>query len=135
MHDVRFCQTKQQIASVPSWPVHWCSAHVHLDTEQCLLSGFEHEHCLLQQEQLEARLTQKRSEVKSLNAKLETAQRQLSQHSAGAELANQQAALALAQAQTQIAAYDTQHLQPGHVQACLCISVKASYLSVVTSVP
>ena len=54
------------------------------------------------QEQLEARLTQKRSEVKSLNIKLETAQRKLSQHSAEAELANQQTTLTMTQAQHQI---------------------------------
>ena len=57
------------------------------------------------QEQLEARLNQKRSEVKSLNIKLETVQRKLDERSADAELANQQTTLTMAQAQHQITAY------------------------------
>lgn len=57
------------------------------------------------QEQLEARLTQKRSEVKSLNIKLETGQRKFSQRSADAELARQQTTLTMTHAQDQITGY------------------------------
>lgn len=57
------------------------------------------------QEQLEARLTQKRSEVKSLNVKLEAVQRKLSQHTSDAELATQQTSLTMTQAQQQITQY------------------------------
>lgn len=57
---------------------------------------------------MEARLAQKRSELKSLSAKLETAQRQLSQRTADAELANQQTTLTMTQAQHQITAYAIQ---------------------------
>ena len=53
---------------------------------------------------MEARLAQKRSEIKSLNHKLETAQRQLSQRTADAELANQQTTLTMTQAQHQTTA-------------------------------
>ena len=60
---------------------------------------------VVQQEQMAAKLAQKRSEVKSLTAKLETAQRQLSQRTADAELANQQSTLTMTQAQYQISAY------------------------------
>ena len=59
------------------------------------------------QEQLEAKLTQKRSEVKALNVKLDTAQRKLSQSTADAELANRQTTLTMFQAQQQIAGYDS----------------------------
>lgn len=58
------------------------------------------------QEQLEAKLTQKRSEVKALNIKLETAQRKLSQSAADAELANRQTTLTMTQAQQQITGCD-----------------------------
>ena len=64
------------------------------------------------QEQLEARLTQKRSEVKSLNVKLETVQRKMSERSADAELANQQTTLTMAQAQHQITGYGQYLLYP-----------------------
>ena len=64
------------------------------------------------QEQLEARLMQKRSEVKSLNVKLETVQRKLSQHSADAQLANQQTTLTMTQAQHQITGCGQQLLHP-----------------------
>ena len=66
------------------------------------------------QEQLEARLTQKRSEVKSLNIKLESVQRKLSQSSADAEVANQQTTLTMTQAQQQVTGYAQTLLQVLH---------------------
>ena len=57
------------------------------------------------QEQLEARLAQKRSEVKSVTLKLETVQRKLNQRSSNAELANQQTTLTMTKAQHQITGY------------------------------
>lgn len=70
------------------------------------------------QEQLEARLTQKRSEIKSLNTKLETVQRKLSQRTSDAELANQQTSQTTTQAQQQIT-------------ECASILLPASYFMVV----
>lgn len=57
------------------------------------------------QEQLEARLAQKRSEVKSVTLKLDAVQHKLSQRSTDAELANQQTTLTMTKAQHQITGY------------------------------
>ena len=54
------------------------------------------------QEQLEARLSQKRAEIKSLISKMESLQSKLSQQTEDAELANQRITLTMTQAQQQI---------------------------------
>jgi len=70
--------------------------------------------------------------VKSLSGKLETAQRQLSQRTADAELANQQSTLTTAQAQHQITGYGTgtqfMWSEPGHSCQHHCSSLAVGEL-------
>lgn len=57
------------------------------------------------QEAAEGKLSQKRSEVKDLVAKLDSAQRQLTERNADAQLKSHQTGLASSQAQQHIARY------------------------------